>query len=293
LTPHKSGFVNIIGVPNVGKSTLCNVLVGERLSIITSKAQTTRHRIFGILNHENYQIVFSDTPGILKPSYKLHEKMMHSVSEAFQDADVFLFITDIFDDSTPDENYIQKLQHSPTPLLLILNKIDLADEKKIEEKQKLWHELLPKAVIIPVSALKQIGTEKILPLLLDLLPEGPAYYEKDQLTDKTERFFISEIIREKILLNYKKEIPYACEVVVTSFKEEENIIRIDANILVERETQKGIIIGHKGEALKKTGTAARLEAEKFFGKKIFLQLFVKVDKDWRNDDTKLNRYGYR
>ena len=293
IIPHKSGFVNIIGVPNVGKSTLCNVLVVERLSIITSKAQTTRHRIFGILNHENYQIVFSDTPGILKPSYKLHEKMMHSVSEAFQDADVFLFITDIFDDSVPDESYILKLQHTQSPVIIILNKIDLTNDQKIEEKKKIWNDLLPNAVLLPISALKQTGTEKILPLLLEFLPEGPAYYEKDQLTDKTERFFVSEIIREKILLNYKKEIPYACEVAVMAFKEEENIIRIDANILVERETQKGIIIGHKGEALKKTGTAARLEAEKFFGKKIHLQLFVKVDKDWRNDETKLNRYGYR
>ena len=290
---HRSGFVNIVGVPNVGKSTLCNILVGERLSIITSKAQTTRHRIFGILNQPDYQIIFSDTPGMLKPSYKLHEKMMHVVSEAFLDADVFLFIVDVFDDSLPEENYLKQLQSATAPVLLVLNKIDLADEIKIQSKINQWKDLLPHAEIYPVSALKKIGTEKILPRIIELIPEGPPYYEKDQLTDKTERFFISEIIREKILLNYKKEIPYSCEVVITSFKEEESIMRIDANILVERESQKGIIIGHKGAALKKTGTEARIEAEKFFGKKIHLQLFVKVDKDWRNDDTKLNRYGYR
>jgi GTP-binding protein Era len=289
---HKSGFVNIIGVPNVGKSTLCNLLVGERLSIITSKAQTTRHRIFGFLNSENYQIIFSDTPGILKPSYKLHEKMMHFVDEAFMDADIMLFITDLFDDSVPDEKYLKRMQNSKTPVLLLLNKIDLANEEKINTKIEHWKLQLPNAEIIPISALKSINTEKILPRILELLPEGPPYYDKEQLTDKPERFFVSEIIREKILMNYKKEIPYSCEVIVNAFKEEENIIRIDSTILVERDTQKGIIIGHKGAAIKKTGTEARIEAEKFFGKKIHLELFVKVDKDWRNNDLKLNRFGY-
>jgi GTP-binding protein Era len=289
---HKSGFVNIVGVPNVGKSTLCNLLVGERLSIITSKAQTTRHRIFGFLNTEEYQIIFSDTPGILKPSYKLHEKMMHFVEEAFLDADVILFITDMFDDGMPEEKYLNKMQRAKVPVLLILNKIDLVDEVKINAKIEFWKSHLPNAEIFPVSALKAVNTEKIIPRIVELLPEGPAYYDKDQLTDKPERFFISEIIREKILLNYKKEIPYSCEVIINSFKEEENIIRIEGIILVERDTQKGIIIGHKGAAIKKTGTEARLEAEKFFGKKIHLELFVKVDKDWRNNDTKLNRFGY-
>ncbi len=290
---HKAGFVNIIGVPNVGKSTLTNLLVGERLSIITSKAQTTRHRIFGIVSTDDYQIIFSDTPGILKPSYKLHEKMMHFVSEAFQDADVFLFITDIFDDSKPEENYLKKLQHAEVPVLLLINKIDLANEAKIKAKVDEWKALIPNAEIYPISALKAIGTEKILPRIVELLPESPPYFDKEQYTDKPERFFVSEIIREKLLLNYKKEIPYSCEVIIESFKEEEKIIRIEAVILVERDTQKGIIIGHKGEALKKVGTEARIDAEKFFGKKIHLALFVKVDKDWRNNDQKLNWYGYR
>jgi GTPase len=289
---HKSGFVNIIGVPNVGKSTLCNLLVGERLSIITSKAQTTRHRIFGFLNAENFQIIFSDTPGILKPSYRLHEKMMYFVDEAFMDADVILFITDVFDDSIPEEKYLNKMQKAKVPVILLLNKIDLADESKTSSKIEFWKTHLPNAEIFPISALKGINTETIIPRIVELLPEGPAYYDKDQLTDKPERFFVSEIIREKILLNYKKEIPYSCEVIINSFKEEEKIIRIEAIILVERDTQKGIIIGHKGAAIKKTGTEARLEAEKFFGKKIHLELFVKVDKDWRNNDTKLNRLGY-
>lgn len=290
---HKAGFVNIIGVPNVGKSTLLNLLVGEKLSIITSKAQTTRHRIFGIINSENYQIIFSDTPGILKPSYKLHEKMMHFVAEAFQDADIFLFITDVFDDSKPDEHYIDKLRKTKSPVLLIINKIDLAKEDKLQLKIDEWKSLLPDAEIFPVSALKGTGTEKILPRIIELLPESPPYFEKDQMTDKPERFFVSEIIREKILLNYKKEVPYSTEVIVESFKEEEKIIRIEALILVERDTQKGIIIGHKGEALKKVGTEARIDCEKFFGKKIHLSLFVKVDKDWRNNEQKLNWYGYR
>jgi GTPase len=290
---HKAGFVNIIGVPNVGKSTLCNALVGERLSIITSKAQTTRHRIFGIVNKEDHQVIFSDTPGILKPAYKLHHKMMHFVSEAFQDADIFLFITDVFDDSIPEENYLQKLIAAEVPVILLINKIDLANEEKVNEKIEYWKNLIPKAEIMPISALKGTNVEKVMPRILELLPESPPYFDKDQLTDKTERFFVSEIIREKILLNYKKEIPYSTEVLIESFHEDEKIIRIRAIIFIERESQKGIIIGHKGESLKKTGTEARIECEKFFGKKIHLELYVKVDKDWRDNDTKLNWYGYR
>ncbi|MBC7864507.1 MAG: GTPase Era [Bacteroidia bacterium] len=289
---HKAGFVNIIGVPNVGKSTLCNTLVGERLSIITSKAQTTRHRIFGIVSKDDYQIVFSDTPGILKPAYKLHEKMMHFVADAFQDADIFLFIVDIFDDSILEDSYIKKLANAEVPVLLLINKIDLADKEKLKEKIDFWKNLIPKAEIIPISALKGTNVEKVMPRILELLPESPPYFDKEQLTDKPERFFVSEIIREKILMNYKKEIPYSTEVIIESFLEDEKIIRIRAIIFIERESQKGIIIGHKGESLKKTGTEARIECEKFFGKKIHLELYVKVDKDWRNNDTKLNWYGY-
>lgn len=290
---HKAGFVNIIGVPNVGKSTLCNALVGERLSIITSKAQTTRHRIFGIVSKDDYQIVFSDTPGILKPSYKLHEKMMHFVTEAFQDADIFLFITDVFEDSLPEEVYLKKLAGAIVPVLLLINKIDLADKTKLEEKINFWKEKIPNAEIFPISALKGTNVEKIMPRIVALLPENPAFFDKEQLTDKPERFFVSEIIREKILMNYKKEVPYSTEIIVESFEEEAKIIRIRAIIFIERESQKGIIIGHKGASLKKTGTEARIECEKFFGKKIHLELYVKVDKDWRNDDTKLGWYGYR
>lgn len=290
---HKAGFVNIIGVPNVGKSTLCNALVGERLSIITSKAQTTRHRIFGIVSKDDYQIVFSDTPGILKPSYKLHEKMMHFVTEAFQDADIFLFITDVFEDSLPEEVYLKKLAGAIVPVLLLINKIDLADKIKLEEKINFWKEKIPNAEIFPISALKGTNVEKIMPRIVALLPENPAFFDKEQLTDKPERFFVSEIIREKILMNYKKEVPYSTEIIVESFEEEAKIIRIRAIIFIERESQKGIIIGHKGASLKKTGTEARIECEKFFGKKIHLELYVKVDKDWRNDDTKLGWYGYR
>lgn len=291
--PHKSGFVSIIGCPNVGKSTLMNVLVGEKLSIITSKAQTTRHRIMGIVSGDDYQIVFSDTPGILKPNYKLQEKMMEFVVSAFSDADVFLLIVDIYEDIILDEKYLEKLKVTKTPVLLLLNKIDMATQEVLDTKMAEWKEKLPNAEIIPISALKKFNLENVMYRITQLLPVGEAFYDKDTLTDKPEKFFVSEIIREKILLQYKKEIPYSVEVVVNSFKDEETILRIQADILVERESQKAIIIGHKGEALKKVGTRARTDAETFFGKKIFLELFVKVAKDWRNSDSNLKNFGYQ
>ena len=291
--PHKSGFVSIIGCPNVGKSTLMNVLVGEKLSIITSKAQTTRHRIMGIVSGDDYQIVFSDTPGILKPNYKLQEKMMEYVVSAFSDADVFLLIVDIYEDIVLDEKYLEKLKNTSTPVLLLLNKIDIATQEVLDTKMAEWKEKLPKAEILPISALKKFNLENVMYRITQLLPVGEAYYDKDTLTDKPEKFFVSEIIREKILLQYKKEIPYSVEVVVNSFKDEEKILKIQADIIVERESQKGIIIGHKGEALKKVGTRAREDAEKFFGKKIFLELYIKVAKDWRNNDSNLKNFGYQ
>lgn len=291
-TTHKSGFVNIVGCPNVGKSTLLNALVGERLSIITSKAQTTRHRIMGIVSGDNYQVVFSDTPGILKPNYKLQEKMMEFVVSAFSDADVFLFITDMFEDIVLDEKYLDKLKKTTTPVLLLINKIDQATQEGLEKKVDEWKAKLPNAEIIPISALKKFNLDNVMKRIVDLLPPGEAFYDKDSLTDKPERFFVSEIIREKILLKYNREIPYSVEVVVNSFKEEEKIIRIQADILVERDSQKGIIIGHQGEALKKVGTMARKEAEAFFGKQIYLELYVKVAKDWRNSDFNLKNFGY-
>lgn len=291
-TPHKSGFVNIVGCPNVGKSTLLNALVGERLSIITSKAQTTRHRIMGIVSGDDYQIVFSDTPGILKPNYKLQEKMMEFVVDAFSDADVFLLIVDIYEDIVLDEKYVDKLKNTNTPVLLLLNKIDLATQEILEKKVDEWKTKLPNAEIIPISALKKFNLENVMKRIIELLPPGEAFYDKESLTDKPERFFVSEIIREKILLKYNREIPYSVEVVVNSFKEEETIIRIQADILVERDSQKGIIIGHQGESLKKVGTMARKEAEAFFGKKIFLELFVKVVKDWRSNERYLKNFGY-
>lgn len=269
-----------------------NALIGERLSIITSKAQTTRHRIMGIVSGDNYQIVFSDTPGILKPNYKLQEKMMQFVISALTDADIFLLITDVFEDIELQPEYIEKLKKTKTPILLLINKIDVATQEQIEEKARQWKEKLPKAEILAISALEKFNLDQIMKRIIELLPPGEAFYGKDQLTDKPERFFVSEIIREKILLFYKKEIPYSVEVIVNSFKEEPTIIRIQADILVERDSQKGIIIGHKGEALKKLGTKAREEAEKFFGKKIFLELFVKVDKDWRSNDRRLSQFGY-
>ncbi len=289
---HKAGFVNIIGCPNVGKSTLMNALVGERLSIITSKAQTTRHRIMGIVSGDDYQIVFSDTPGIIKPVYKLQEKMMQFVISAFTDADVFLLITDIFEDIQLEENYLAKLQKTNTPILLLLNKIDVATQEKIEEKVQQWKAKLPNAEILPISALLKFNIDSIMNRIINLLPEGNAFYDKTEFTDKPERFFVCEIIREKILLNYKKEIPYSVEIVVNSFKEEEKIIKIQADILVERDSQKGIIIGDKGFALKRVGTQARKDLEVFFKKQIYIELFVKVDKDWRSNDSRLKNFGY-
>lgn len=289
---HKAGFVNIIGCPNVGKSTLMNALVGERLSIITSKAQTTRHRIMGIVSGDDYQIVFSDTPGIIKPLYKLQEKMMQFVITALADADLFLLITDIYEDIQLEDSYLAKLQKSDTPILLLINKVDKATQEKLEAKVQEWSVKLPKAEILPISALQKFNLDKVMEKILKLLPEGDAFYDKNEFTDKPERFFVSEIIREKILLHYKKEIPYSVEIIVNSFKEEEKIIKIQADILVERDSQKGIIIGNKGEALKRVGTQARKDLEVFFQKQIYLELYVKVDKDWRSNDNRLKNYGY-
>jgi len=289
---HKSGFVNIIGSPNVGKSTLMNVLVGERLSIITSKAQTTRHRIMGIVNGEDFQIVYSDTPGVLKPNYKLQESMMDFVNTALQDADIILFVTDIYEDIKIEEKVLHKIKNTNAHVLLLVNKIDLSTQDKLEEKVQYWKTEVPKAEVIPVSALEKFNVSYVFDRILALLPESPGFYDKDQLTDKPERFFVSEIIREKILTNYKKEIPYSVEVVVESFKNEEKIIKIRAEIMVVRDSQKGIIIGHQGKALKKVGTEARKDMEEFFQKQVFLELFVKVNKDWRDSDTQLKRFGY-
>jgi GTPase len=292
MSEHKAGFVNIIGNPNVGKSTLMNELIGERLSIITAKAQTTRHRIHGILNHDDYQIIFSDTPGILVPAYKLQEGMMQFVHNAMIDADIFLYVAEFGEKTIKDEKIFKRLYHTDVPVIVILNKIDLAQQDEVVENMKVWQELLPKAQIIPISALKKFNVEKIISTILDLLPVSPPYYSKDDLTDKPERFFMAEIIREKILLNYEKEIPYSCEVVIESFKEGSNIFHIMAAIMVARDSQKGILIGHKGGKLKKVGTQARKDMEAFLQKKVFLELFVKVDKDWRDKDQKLKNYGY-
>lgn len=290
---HKAGFVNIVGKPNAGKSTLLNQLMGEKLAIVTQKAQTTRHRIFGIYNEEDLQIVFSDTPGVLDPKYGLQEKMMDFVKDSLQDADVFLFIIDITDPSEPSEFLIEKLNKIPVPVLILINKIDASNQENLEKVIDFWHGKIPKAEILPISALEGVNTELILPKLKSLLPENPPYYDKDQFTDKSERFFVNEAIREKILLNYEKEIPYSVEVVTEMFKEKEGIIFIDSIIYVERETQKGIIIGHKGEAIKKVGTQAREDLEKFFAKKIHLNLFVKVKRDWRKNERDLKNFGYR
>lgn len=290
---HKAGFVNIVGKPNAGKSTLLNQLMGEKLAIVTQKAQTTRHRIFGIYNEEDLQIVFSDTPGVLEPKYELQEKMMDFVKDSLQDADVFLFIVDILDREEPNAFLVEKLNKIPVPVLILINKIDASNQENLEKVMEFWHERIPKAEILPISALQGFNTEIILPKLKSLLPENPPYYDKDQFTDKSERFFVNESIREKILLNYEKEIPYSVEVVTEIFKEKDNAIVIDAIIYVERETQKGIIIGHKGDMIKKVGTEARLDLEKFFGKKIHLSLFVKVKKDWRKNDRDLKNFGYR
>ena len=288
----KSGFVNIIGNPNVGKSTLMNKLIGERLSIITSKAQTTRHRILGIVNHENYQIVFSDTPGIIQPNYNLQTTMMKFVRSAFQDADVFLYMVEIGEKSLKDSSFFERLKNTDIPILLLINKIDKSNQEGVEKAMNHWESQLPKAKIIPISAIEGFGVDKIMSEITAMLPNGTPYFPTDALTDKPERFFVSEIIREKILLNYQKEIPYSVEVVIETFKEEDEIIRIEAIINVARETQKGIIIGHKGKALKKVGIQARKDLETFFGKKIFIKLFVKVTKNWRDNEQDLKRFGY-
>lgn len=290
---HKAGFVNIVGKPNAGKSTLLNRLMGEKLAIVTQKAQTTRHRIFGIYNEEDVQIVFSDTPGVLEPKYELQEKMMDFVKDSLQDADVFLFIVDSTDKTDPSEFLIEKLNKIPVPVLVLINKIDRSQQDNLNQIVEEWHQRIPKAEILPISALEGFNTEYILPKLKSLLPENPPYYDKDQFTDKSERFFVNETVREKILLNYEKEIPYSVEVVTEQFKEKEGIIFIDTLIYVERETQKGILIGHKGEAIKKVGTQAREDLEKFFDKKIHLNLFVKVRKDWRKSERDLKSFGYR
>ena len=289
---HKSGFVNIVGNPNVGKSTLMNLLVGERISIATFKAQTTRHRIMGILNTPDMQICFSDTPGVLKPNYKLQEQMLQFSESALQDADVLLYVTDMVE--TPDKNadFLQKVQQMNVPVLVLINKIDLSNQQALAEKVEAWHGVLPKAEIYPISALHKFGVEQVLNRIKDLLPESPAYFDKDAWTDKPARFFVTEIIREKILLYYSKEIPYSVEVVVERFKEEDDIIRIEAVIYVERESQKGIIIGHQGVALKRVSSEARKSLERFFDKKIFLQCFVKVDKDWRSSERAMKQFGY-
>ena len=289
---HKAGFVNIIGNPNVGKSTLMNALVGDKLSIITSKVQTTRHRIQGIVNGDDYQIVYSDTPGILNPKYKLQEKMLKSVSGALSDADILLYVTDFKDDPEKNQSFIEKVAKVKIPILLIVNKIDLDSGEVLKEVVEKWMALLPNAEVIPTSALKKVNIDVVFEKLLELLPEGPPYYPKDQFTDKSERFFVSEIIREKIILFYKQEIPYSVEIEVESFKDEETIIRITTNIYVARDSQKGILIGHKGSSLKKVGTEARIDIEKFFGKKVFLELFVKVRKDWKDNERFLKQWGY-
>ena len=289
---HRAGFVNIIGSPNVGKSTLMNKLVGEKLSIITSKMQTTRHRILGIVNDDKYQIIFSDTPGILDPGYKLHENMMKFVAEAIQDAGVLIVMTDIYESLDKLKERSDKLAQLEIPVLVLINKIDQSDAEKLVEQVDTWKKLVPKAEILPISALHDLGCDFILPRIIDLLPESPPYFGKDELTDRNTRFFISEIIREKILIQFKKEVPYSCEVVVEEYKEDENIVRIRANIIVSRTTQKGILIGHKGEKIKKLGMASRKDIEKFIDSKVHLALFVKVDKDWRNKEDKLKKYGY-
>lgn len=289
---HKSGFVNILGNPNVGKSTLMNALVGERLSIITSKAQTTRHRIQGIVNGEDFQIVYSDTPGILVPKYKLQESMIKSVQTAFVDADIIVYVTDVVETTDKYTSYIKKLNQSKVPVLAILNKIDLSSQEDVVKRMERLKELVPKSEVIPISALNSFNLTKVFDRILELLPEGPPFYPKNELTNKSERFFVSEIIREKILLNYQKEIPYAVEIEVDQFKESDKIIKISAVIYVARETQKAIIIGKGGQMLKKVGTESRKDMEVFFDKKVFLEVFVKVKKDWRNNDYELKKFGY-
>jgi GTP-binding protein Era len=290
---HKSGFVNIVGNPNVGKSTLMNKLVGERISIITSKAQTTRHRILGIVNTPNMQIVYSDTPGILRPNYKLQESMLNFSESALGDADILLYVTDVVETVDKNEDFLRKVQSLDCPVLLLINKIDQTDQAKLESLVAHWAELLPKAEILPIAALSNFNIDYVKRRIETLMPESPPFFEKDALTDKPARFFVTEIIREKILLYYQKEVPYSVEVIVEEFIEEDALLRIKALIVVERDSQKGIIIGHQGQALKKVGAMARKDIEKFFDKKVFLEMFVKVEKDWRNRDNLLRNFGYR
>lgn len=289
---HKAGFVNIIGNPNVGKSTLMNAFVGEKLSIITSKAQTTRHRILGIVNGEDFQIVLSDTPGIIKPAYQLQENMMDFVKSAFEDADVLIYMVEIGEQSLKDEAFFKKITNAEIPVLLLLNKIDTSDQQQLEEQMQYWKEKVPTAEIYPISALEGFNVSEVLNRIIEVMPESPAFYPKDQLTDKPERFFVNEIIREKILMHYKKEIPYSVEVDTEEFFEEEEIIKMRSIIMVERDSQKGIIIGHKGSALKRVGVEARKDLEKFFGKQVHIELYVKVNKNWRSNDNQLRRFGY-
>ena len=295
MKEHRAGFISIVGKPNVGKSTLMNALVGEKLSIITSKAQTTRHRIMGIVNGEmpdyDFQLVYSDTPGIIKPQYELHNAMMEFVHGSLEDADVVLFVTDIYE-KYDEEDVIQKLKHCESPIILIINKIDLATEEVIEEKIQHWKTVFDPKIILSISALNNVGVEDLLKEVISFLPVHPPYFPKDELTDKPERFFAAELVREKIFTNYKKEIPYSCEVVITEFRESDDIIKVSSEIFVERATQRAILLGHKGERIKKVGTEARLEMEKFFGKKVFLEQYIKVEPDWRQQKAKLDRFGY-
>jgi GTP-binding protein Era len=290
---HRSGFVNILGNPNVGKSTIMNALVGEKLSIITAKAQTTRHRIMGIVNGEDFQIVYSDTPGILKPQYKLQETMMNFVNSALTDADTILYVSDVLEQNAFEGEYIDRIKESGIPVIIALNKVDLTNQEDLEKIVESWHKEFPESPVIPVSGLKKFNLESLLNAILTKLPEGPPFFPKDQLTDKYERFFASEIIREKILVHYQKEIPYSVEIEIESFKEEKAIIKIRALIHVARDSQKGIIIGHKGSMLKRVGTEARRDMEGFFNKKVFLELYVKVTKDWRDKPLILKRFGYQ
>ena len=292
MSEHRSGYVNIIGNPNVGKSTLMNALVGERLSIITSKAQTTRHRILGIVNGEDFQMVLSDTPGVIKPAYALQESMMKFVRTALDDADVLLYMVEVGEKGLKEESFLEKIRKSQVPVLLLINKIDTSDQQTLEAQVDYWKEILPRAEIFPISALLQFNIQPVFDRILELLPEGPPYFPKDQLTDRPERFFVSEVIREKILRHYKKEIPYSVEIEVEQFEEDDALIRIEAVIMVERDSQKGIIIGHKGAALKRVGSEARKDLQAFFDKQIFLKLFVKVNKNWRSDARQLRRFGY-
>lgn len=292
MTKHKAGYVNIIGNPNVGKSTLMNAFVGERLSIITSKAQTTRHRILGIVNGDDFQVLLSDTPGIIKPAYQLQESMMGFVRSAFEDADILLYLVELGERELKDEAFFEKITNAKIPVLLLINKIDQGNEELLAEAVELWQTKVPNAEIFAISALKNFGVPEVFNRIIELLPESPPFYPKDQLTDKPERFFVNEAIREKILIHYKKEIPYSVEIDTEEFFEDEDIIRIRSIIMVERETQKGIIIGHKGTALKRVGVEARKDLEKFFGKQIHLELYVKVNKDWRSNERQLRRFGY-